>query len=185
MTPPNEVTQLLLKWRQGDRQALEQLLPLLYGELRQLAGGFLRRERSDHTLQATALVNEAYLRLVDQTLPDFQNRAHFFGVAAKAMRRILVEHARARGAAKRGGGADKVPVEDVPLQTPARDPEILDLEDALLRLEEADPRKARVIELRFYGGMTIEEIAQAEGLSTATVGRELRFAEAWLRREIK
>ena len=182
--PKGEVTALLQDWSGGDRQALERLMPLVYGELRRLAASYLRSERRDHTLQPTALVHEAYLRLVDQRSTDWRNRAHFFGIAAQMMRRILVDHARRRHAAKRSGGTVPFEVEtsdDVWLE---RGAELLALDAALTKLEGLDPDQARVVELRFFGGLTIEETAEAARVSPATVKREWRTARAWLRREI-
>ncbi|MBI5282075.1 MAG: sigma-70 family RNA polymerase sigma factor [Candidatus Solibacter usitatus] len=184
MPAREEVTQLLHAWCGGDQEALDRLLPYVYSELRVLAASHLRRERAGHTLQATALVHEAYLRLVDDTLPEFQSRSHFFGIAARAMRQILVEHARARGAAKRGGGAARLSLDDIATLAEAGSPGILDLDEALTRLAALDARKSRMIELRHFGGLTIDEISALEGCSAATVGRDLRFAESWLRREM-
>ena len=168
MPPPNEITPLLLRWSQGDSAALSQLLPVVYAELRQLAQSYLRRERSDHTLQPTALINEAYLRLIKQDFPDWQSRRHFFGVAAQLMRQILVEHARARAAGKRGGGGQK-----------------FSLDDALVALAQFDERKVRIIELRYFAGFSLEETAEALELSVTTIGHEMRIARAWLRREME
>ena len=177
-----EVTALLKAWSGGERGALERLLPLVYGELRRLAASYMRQERPDHTLQPTALVHEAYLRLVDQNV-SWQNRAHFFGIAAKMMRRILVDHARRRQAAKRNAPIYRLsPPEG--LAGPDRDPELLGLDQALGDLEALDPRQARIVELRFFGGLGVEETAVVVGVSSATVKREWRTARAWLRREI-
>ncbi|MBI5083050.1 MAG: sigma-70 family RNA polymerase sigma factor [Acidobacteria bacterium] len=184
MPAREEVTQLLHAWCEGDQAALDRLMPYIYSELRSLAASYIRREREGHTLQATALVNEAYLRLVGGPLPEFQGRSHFFGIAARAMRQILVEHARARGAAKRGGGAARLSLDEIATLAEACSPGILDLDDALTRLAALDARKSRMIEFRYFGGLAIEEIAAMEGCSVATVGRDLRFAEAWLRREM-
>lgn len=178
------ITQLLERWSAGEQEALDQLMPLVYDELHRLAGAYLRRERRDHTLQTTALVNEAYLRLIDQRNPRWQNRAQFFGVAAQLMRRILVDHARAHRAAKRGG-----PQEDLSLsqarhfgETP--DLDLLALHDLLEQLAEIDPDQSRIVELRFFGGLTIEETAEVMKISHATVEREWTMARAWLRREL-
>jgi len=181
--PGGEVTALLKDWSGGDRQALERLMPLVYGELRKLAGSYLRSERSSHTLQPTALVHEAYIRLVDQKNVVWQNRAHFFGIASRMMRRILVDHARKRQAAKRGPLTYHV---SDPAGEPVRerDPELLALDSALSDLEKLDPQQARVVELRFFGGLTVDEIATVSGISSATVKREWRTARAWLRREV-
>ncbi len=180
--PANELTQLLFEWKQGNREALDALTPIVYQELRRLAGSYLRRERSDHTLQPTALIHEAYVRLVDQNTPQFQSRAHFFGVASQLMRQILVDHARSHRAAKRGGEGKKVSLENAVVFTEERSEELLALDEALSKLSEFDERKAKAVELRFFGGLSIEEIAQALDISVATVGRELRMAQAWLHR---
>ena len=181
--PALEVTALLKDWSGGDRAALERLMPLVYGELRKVAGSYLSMERPDHTLQPTALVHEAYLRLVDQRNVDWQNRAHFFAIAAKMMRRILVDHARRRRAAKRGVPA--LVLETAMEEGLSRDPELLALDSALSGLESLDPRQAQIVELRFFGGLTVEETAEAAGISPATVKREWRTARAWLAREIR
>jgi RNA polymerase sigma factor (TIGR02999 family) len=180
---PREVTALLKDWSGGDRQALERLMPLVYGELRKLAASYLRAERPDHTLQPTALVHEAYLRLVDQRSVSWANRAHFFGIAAQLMRRILVDHARKRHAAKR---AALYRVTATPAASPSgdRDPELLSLDAALSELAKLDERQARIVELRFFAGLTVEETAEVTGVSPATVKREWRTARAWLRREM-
>jgi len=180
-----DVTGLLRRWNEGDRGALESLIPMVYGELRRLAAHYLKVERPDHTLQPTALVHEAYLRLVDQNGVPWQNRAHFFGIAARTMRRILVEHARRRNAAKRRGGALRVTtgVADA-VATPERDPEILALDEALTLLEGLDPQQAQIVELRFFGGLNVEETAEVAGVSSATVKRKWRTARAWLRQEL-
>ncbi|HYO64060.1 MAG TPA: sigma-70 family RNA polymerase sigma factor [Pyrinomonadaceae bacterium] len=175
-----DVTQLLLNWSNGDGHALEELLPLVYNELRQLAERYLRRERSDHTLQATALVHEAYLKLIDQRNVRWQNRAHFFGVAAQAMRRILVDHARGHMAAKRGSGGVKLSLDEGLMVSDEKADELVALDDALNRLAEIDPQKSRIVELRFFGGLSIEETAEVLGIGTATVTRQWRLARAWL-----
>ncbi len=183
---PKEVTQLLADWRGGSHQALEELMPLVYQELHRLADHYLRRERVGHTLQATALINEAYLRIINQEAVNWQNRAHFFGVAAQMMRRILVDHARSHLYAKRGGGAQKLTINealDVPQQE--RDLDLVALDDALQRLEQIDPQQSKIIELRFFGGLTIEETAEVLGISPATIKREWNWAKAWLYRELK
>jgi RNA polymerase sigma factor (TIGR02999 family) len=177
------VTQLLVELNNGDREALDKLLPLVYGELRQLADRYLRRERSDHTLQATALVHEAYLRLVDQNVP-WQNRAHFFGVAAQMMRRILVDHARSLHAEKRGSGGIKISLDDVFDLSDERAAELVLLDEALTNLAEHDPQKSRIVELRYFGGLSIEETAKVLGIGTATVIRQWRMAKAWLYHEV-
>jgi RNA polymerase sigma factor (TIGR02999 family) len=178
-------TGLLLAWGGGDQRAREQMLPLVYDELRRLAAGYLRRERPGHTLQPTALVHEAYVRLIDQRQVDWSNRAQFVGLAAVMMRRVLVNHARDRVAGKRGGGAEHVPLTVAGEQLggpPALD--FLDLHDALERLAALDPRKSQIVELKFFGGLTMEEIADAVGVSLATVEREWTFARAWLYAEV-
>ena len=182
--PKNAVTQLLLRWSEGDKAALGKLMPLVYRELRRLAGHYMRRERPGHTLQASALVNEAYLRLVDYRRMQWQNRAHFFAVAAQAMRRVLVEHARSRQYAKRGGTAQRISLDDVAVLTDQQAAELVALDDALTSLEALDDRKARIVELRYIGGLSIEEAAETLGVSTATVERDWRSAKAWLYRAI-
>ena len=182
--PKNAVTQLLLRWSEGDKAALGKLMPLVYRELRRLAGHYMRRERPGHTLQASALVNEAYLRLVDYRRMQWQNRAHFFAVAAQAMRRVLVEHARSRQYAKRGGTAQRISLDDVAVLTDQQAAELVALDDALTSLEALDARKARIVELRYIGGLSIEESAETLGVSTATVERDWRSAKAWLYRAI-
>jgi len=182
--PRGEVTALLKDWSGGDREALERLMPLVYGELRRVAASYLRSERPDHTLQPTALVHEAYFRLVDQKEVVWQNRAHFFGIAAQIMRRILVDHARKRQAAKRDAAGLKVVAEADAASAPNDAPDLLALDSALDALERLDPRQARIVELRFFGGLTVEETAEVASISPATVKREWRTARAWLRREI-
>jgi len=179
------VTRLLADWGRGNEQAREALIPVVYEELRRLARRHLWRERPDHTLQSAALVNEAYLRLVRQDAPRWQNRAHFFGVAAQLMRHILVDHARNRLAAKRGAGAPLLALD--PELAPARKQEVdlVALDDALGKLANLDPQQGRVIELRFFGGLSIEETAVVLGVSPATVKREWATARAWLHRELK
>ncbi|HYX19801.1 MAG TPA: sigma-70 family RNA polymerase sigma factor [Thermoanaerobaculia bacterium] len=179
-----EVTALLREWSAGDRGALERLMPLVYGELRQLAASHLRSERGDHTLQPTALVHEAYLRLVGQRSVSWANRAHFFGIAAQMMRRVLVDHARRRLAAKRSPGTLRIDLGEETAAAPDRMPELLALDRALTELERLDPRQARVVELRFFAGLSVEETAEVAGVSTATVKREWRTARAFLRHEI-
>ena len=185
-SPPGDagtITNLLLKWREGDSSALESLTPIIYDDLLRLARARLSRERGSHTLEATALVHESYLRLADQSRLQAVNRAHFYAIAANLMRRVLVDYARRRNADKRGAG------ERFTLRTgmdvaQESDPDSLNLDEALRKLEGLDARKARVIELKYYGGMTTEEIALVLEISVATVGRELRLAQAWLRREL-
>ena len=178
------VTQLLVAWKAGSKEALDRLTPIVYGELKRLASHYLADERAAATLQPTVLVHEAYLRLVAQSLPDWESRSHFFGVAAQLMRQILVDHARRRRSAKRGSGAEKVSLDSIVSFAPARGRDIEALDDALNALAEVDQRKCKVIELRFFGGFSMEETAQALGISVATVGREQRMAEAWLHREV-
>lgn len=175
-----EVTQLLLDWSNGDKEALDKLVPVVYQELRRLAGYYMRRERAGHTLQTSALVNEAYMRLVDYRQMRWQSRAHFFAVAAQAMRRILVEHARKRHFAKRGGGAIQVSLDEAATVSAKQAAELIELDDALTGLEAIDPRKSRIVELRYIGGLSIEETAEVLNISPATVQREWRSAKAWL-----
>jgi RNA polymerase sigma factor (TIGR02999 family) len=182
--PAPDVTNLLADWSRGDRQALERLVPLVYRELRAIAAGHLRGERRDHTLQPTALVHEAYLKLVDQTRADWKNREHFFAVAAQMMRRILVDHARAHRAVKRGRDVEKVSLETAHELVSAPVPDVLALDDALTRLSALDARQGQVVELRCFGGLTIEETAVAMDLSPTTVKQEWRLAKAWLVREL-
>ncbi|MEN3333861.1 MAG: hypothetical protein V7641_3226 [Blastocatellia bacterium] len=185
MEPTHSVTQLLIKWGEGDKAALDELMPLVYATLRKLAASYLRRERVNHTLQPTALVDEAYVRLVDQRKPSWQNRAQFFGVAAKLMRNILVDYARERLAAKRGGDLYRLSLSKADQVTSGPDVDLIALDDALNELAAMKPEHARIIELRFFGGLTIEETAVAMGLSTPTVERHWAFARTWLRREMK
>jgi RNA polymerase sigma factor (TIGR02999 family) len=183
-TSTSEVTQLLLAWGNGDKAALDRLMPLLYDELRRLAASYLRRERDGHTLETSALAHEAYMRLVDQNLVQWRNRAHFFGIAAQMMRRILVDHARSHRYAKRGGGARRVSLDEAPQLGVQRAPDLVALDDALQALAQVDPEKARIVELRFFGGLTTEEVAEVMGVSTATVTRHWRLARAWLYRAL-
>jgi RNA polymerase sigma factor (TIGR02999 family) len=182
--PPNEITPLLLRWSQGDEAALGLLLPIVYQELHHLAQSYLRRERANHTLQPTALINEAYLRLVKQDFPEWESRSHFFGVAARLMRQILVEHARAHAAEKRGGGGAPLSLDEALVYTSDNAAELAALDDALQALAQFDERKAHVIELRYFGGLSVAETAAALGLSLATIGHEARLARAWLQREL-
>jgi RNA polymerase sigma factor (TIGR02999 family) len=181
----NNVTRLLGQLRNGNEDAVAQLVPLLYGELRRMAGAYLRIERRNHTLQPTALVHEAYLRLVGQRDVQWQNRQHFFGIAAQVMRRILVDHARGHEAVKRGGAVPKVSLEEAILSSRERSPELLALDEALTRLATLDPQQARIIELRFFGGLTVEETAEVLSISPATVKRDWNMAKAWLTREVR
>jgi RNA polymerase sigma factor (TIGR02999 family) len=186
MDSDTPITRLLQEWQDGNGQALERLVPLVYDELHTLASRYLSRERRDHTLQTTALVNEAYLRLVGRDAP-WQNRAHFFGVAAQVMRRILVDHARRDGRAKRGGGVPHLVLDDVdpPSASAPVDPiDAYALDQALTRLEAFDPNQGRIVELRYFGGLTIEETALVMRVSTATVKRDWAVARAWLYREL-
>jgi RNA polymerase sigma factor (TIGR02999 family) len=180
----HEVTQLLADWSQGDRTALEKLTPLVYEELRRLAHHYMEGQRPNHTLQTTALVNEAYLRLAEQRKPNFTNRSHFFAVAAKAMRQILVDYAKAQQRQKRGAGASKVDLDEAALISPEQSSAILDLNDALERLASLDPRAAHVVELRYFGGLKQEEIAEVLKISIVTIRRDWVFARAWLYREL-
>jgi len=175
----------LLDWGNGDKAALDKLVPVVYQELRRLAAYYMRRERPGHTLQTSALVNEAYMRLVDYSQMRWQSRAHFFAVAAQAMRRILVEHARKRHFAKRGGRAVKVSFDEAAIVSQEQAADLVALDDALTSLEAMDERKARIVELRYIGGLNIEETAEVLAISPATVQREWRAAKAWLYREIK
>lgn len=180
--PRDQATRLLIDWSRGDREAAERLMPLVYDELRMLARGYLQRERSDHTLQATGLVHEAYLRLVDQDTTDWKNRAHFFWIAAQAMRRILVEHARRHRAEKRGGAMERVKFDEALIPATGRSVDLLALDDALKELAQLRPQQSQIVELRFFGGMTIEEAAEVLDVSPRTVKREWRMARAWLRK---
>jgi RNA polymerase sigma factor (TIGR02999 family) len=184
MPSPVDVTALLVEWSRGDRSALNQLLPLVYAELRRIASRQLRRERGAHTLQPTALVHEVYLRLVDQRHVDWRDRAHFFGVTAEVMRRILVDHARRHGASKRGDGVSPVPIEAAGETAAADAIPILALDLALQKLAEFDADLARMVELRAFGGLTIEEAACVLNVSPSTAKREWRTAKAWLGREL-
>jgi RNA polymerase sigma factor (TIGR02999 family) len=179
----HQVTRLLARWRDGDLHAAEELLPLVYEELRRIAHRHMKEERADHTLPATALVHEAYSRLVRMDI-EWSGRVHFLAVAARAMRRILVDHARARGRQRRGGGWAKLSLEDTALLTPEPSEQLVALDEALMRLEQLDVRKARAIELHYFGGLDQAETAEALEISTATLTRDLRFARAWLYREL-
>ena len=184
MGSSDETTRLLYALDADDPSAAERLFALVYDELRALAGDYFRHQRIDHTLQPTALVNEAFVKLVDQTRIDWQNRAHFLAVAARAMRQILIDHARARKAAKRGGDLCRVTMDEAITPISEADPELLDLDDALQRLANMDNRQSKIVELRFFGGMTVEEVAHVLGLSKTTVETEWRMSRAWLRREL-
>ncbi len=181
---PHEVTQLLVAWSNGDQAALEKLMPLIYDELHRLAHRYMAQERPEHTLQTSALVDEAYVRLVDQRDVHWQNRAQFFGIAATSMRRILVSYARSRNRAKRGGGALQVSLDEAALLSDERAAEMVALDEALERLAAVDPRKSQVVELRYFGGLSINETAEVLKVSPGTVMRDWTLAKAWLRREI-
>jgi RNA polymerase sigma-70 factor, ECF subfamily len=179
-----ETTRLLSRWRAGDQAAFDRLLPIVYDELRRLASSYMRAERPDHLLQTTALVHEAYLRLVDQPETSGESRSHFFALAAQVMRHVLVDYARARSRAKRGGGVPPLPLEDVTVISPERADELVAVNEALEGLMAFDQRKGRIFELRHFGGMSVEEAAQVLQVSPATVARDWRMAKAWLRRAI-
>ncbi|HYV40572.1 MAG TPA: sigma-70 family RNA polymerase sigma factor [Thermoanaerobaculia bacterium] len=183
-SPPGEVTRLLVAWSRGDAKALEDLIPLVYDELRRLAERHLSREAPGHTLQPTAVVHEAYLRLVDQKRVTWKNRGHFFAVAAQTMRRLLVDHARRRDAEKRGGTQTRVPLEEAVRSTPPRDADVIALDRALEKLAALDATQARVVELRYFGGLTLDETADVLGTSPSSIGRAFRLAKAWLYREL-
>jgi RNA polymerase sigma-70 factor (ECF subfamily) len=182
---PADVTVLLAEVTKGDQQAASKLIPLVYTELRRLAGRYMRRERTDHTLQATALVHEAYLKLVQHPSVEWQNRAHFFGIAAQVMRHILVDHARGHGREKRGAGQQVVSLEGALAFSPEKSVEVLKLDESLHRLTKLDPRQGRIVELRFFGGLTVEETACVLGISPKTVKREWSVAKAWLHGDLK
>jgi len=185
MTPSsNEVTELLVQWSNGNQAALEKLMPLVYDELHRLAHRYMGHERRGHTLQTSGLVNEAYLRLIDQTRVQWQNRAHFFGIAAQMMRRILVDYARSRSNARHGGGAARVSFDDVQVFSPERPDDVVALDEALKGLAALDQRKSQIVELRFFGGLSIEEAAEVLGVSPGTVMRDWTLAKAWLHRAI-
>jgi RNA polymerase sigma-70 factor (ECF subfamily) len=183
---PPEITLWLQQWSVGNADALEALMPVVYGELHRQASSYLRRERMGHTLQPTALINEVYLKLIDQQHVNWQNRAHFFGIAAQAMRRILVDHARSRHRDKRGGNEENLPLEAVEFAvSDNKNVDLVALDEALSRLAQLDERQARIVELRFFSGMSVEETAEALGISPATVKNDWRTAKAWLFREIQ
>ena len=185
MTPSSSnVTQMLHDRSDGDREVLDKLIPIVYEELRRQAARYLRRERPGHTLQTTALIHEAYLRLIDQKDVRWQNRAHFYAISAQLMRRILVDHARSRQAAKRGGSDIKLPLEEAMIASEGREVDLVALDEALERLAAIDPQQSRVVELRFFSGLSVEETAEVLGTSTRTVKRDWNVAKAWLRREI-
>ena len=178
------VTELLVRWRAGDREALHVLMPLVYDEMRHLAHSYLRHERPGHTLQSTALVHEAFVRLTGNALPQWEDRTHFFGIAAHVMRQILVEYARSRNAGKRGGSVVKLAIDSVQEPSPAPDLDIVALDDALRDLARIDPQQSRVVELRFFSGLSIEDTAEVMGISESTVKRDWNTARAWLYREL-
>jgi len=181
---PSEVTRLLAAWSDGDKTALDKLVPLVYQELRRLARNHMRRERAGHPLQTTALVNEAYLRLVDQRHVKWQNRSHFFAIAAQAMRRILVSMARARSAARRGGNEQPISLDEVAVVSPNRSSQLVALDDALQTLAALDARQSQVVEMRFFGGLNVEETAEVLSVSSETVMRDWKRAKAWLYKEL-
>jgi RNA polymerase sigma-70 factor, ECF subfamily len=184
-SPPRHViTGLLHAWNNGDRDALERLVPLVEGEMRRLARGYMRHERKGHTLQATALVNEAFLRLADGPRLAWQDRGHFLGIAARIMRRVLVDHARSRGYVKRGGDAQRVSLHEATLVAPERSVDLLALDRALDRLAALDPRRSQVVELRYFGGLSVEETARVLNVSAETIKRDWRLAKLWLLREL-
>jgi RNA polymerase sigma-70 factor, ECF subfamily len=185
MPHPPEITQLLIAWCDGDKTALDKLTPLVERELHRIARHYMRRENPGHTLQTTALVNEAYIRLVNQRDVRWQNRAHFFGIAAQIMRRILLNHARNRHRVKRGGGATQVSLSEAAVVSEEKSAELIALDEALERLAEVDERKARVVELRYFGGLSVEEAAEVLGVSQVTVMRDWNMAKAWLTREMR
>lgn len=186
MQTSHDVTQLLLKWSSGNKDAFSELLPLVYKELQKIAHRYLNRERNANTLQTTALVHEAYIKLIDQNRVQWQNRAHFFGIAAQAMRRILVDNARQRLADKRGKGAEKVSIDEGLIDiSDERAGNLVNLDDALKKLAEIDAQKSQLVELRYFGGLSIEETAEVLGVSVATVNRQWRTAKAWLYNEVK
>ncbi len=180
-----EVTRLLSALTRGDDGAASKLIPVVYGELRRLAGSYMRRERVDHTLQATALVHEAYLKLIEQRSANWQSRAHFFGVAAQLMRRILIDHARGHSRQKRGGEQKRVSLDEAFVFSEKQADELLAVDDSLNRLTEIDPRQARVVELRFFGGLSVEEAAEVLGVSPKTIKRDWSVAKAWLYADLK
>ena len=184
LTDDRPITTLLHEFAAGDRSAFDRLIPLLYPELQRLARSYMRKERATHTLQPTALVHEAYARLVKQAQPDYRSRAHFMGVAAQVMRQILVDHARTRNAGKRGGGAANVPFDEVTAMSAKRPSAMIALDDALARLARKDPLKAQLVEMRFFGGMTAEDSAEVLKMTPTEVRRHLRIGQAWLQREL-
>lgn len=185
MTPsPENVTQLLVRWGNGDQAAFDQLMPIVYAELRRMARGYMNRQGADHTLQTTALVHEAYFKLAGESDKQWQNKSHFFAVAAKAMRHVLVDYARSSQAAKRGGGHDFIPLDDARIPPPDRMEELVALDDALNVLSTLNPRQSEVVEMRFFGGLSVEETAQSLNVSPETVMRDWRAAKAWLYQQL-
>ena len=182
---PHEVTQLLLAWSKGDKAALDQLMPLVYTELRRLAKSYMRRERAGQTMQTTALIHEAYLRLVDVDRVRLENRGHFFAAASRLMRQVLVDLAREHGSRKRGGAALQVSLDEAMVVSKQRDEGLLALDEALNALAQIDPRKSRMVELRFFGGLSVEETAEALGVSVETIHRDWRLARSWLLRRLR
>lgn len=185
MTTPEPITQLLIDWNNGSPEALEKLMPMVEAELRRIAANYMRRERPGHTLQTSALVNEAYLKLVDQREVRWQNRSHFFALASQLMRRILLDHARTQGRVKRGGDAVHVNLEDVAVMSPQKSEELIALDEALTRLAEFDPQKGRLVEMRFFGGLTVAEVAEVLEIAPVTVMLHWRLAKAWLQKEMR
>ena len=181
---PENITEMLVGYGRGDKEALDRLMPIVYEELRRQAARYLRKERPGHTLQTTALIHEAYVRLVDQRHVQWQNRAHFFGIASQLMRRILVDHARTKKRVKRGGSDVKVSIDDANVAVKGQDLDVVALDEALQRLAEIDEQQSRIVELRFFSGLTVEETADVMGISKATVKREWSMAKAWLHREL-
>ncbi|MFT3744555.1 MAG: sigma-70 family RNA polymerase sigma factor [Pyrinomonadaceae bacterium] len=181
---PEEITQILVEWRSGDEQAIERLFPIVYNELKRQARRYLRRERSDHTLQPTALVHEAYMRLAGTSTPPIENRVHFFGIASRIMRQILVDHARQRNAEKRGGTVQRFSLEELDILPEQSAGDLLALNEVLDQLEKIDERKCKVVEMRFFGGLSENEIAEVLGVSEKTVRRDWNFAKLWLYREL-
>ena len=185
VTLPEQITDLLIDWNNGSAESLAKLMPMVEEELRRIAANYMRRETPGHTLQTTALVNEAYLKLIDQREVRWQNRAHFFALASQLMRRILVDHARTQGRVKRGGNAVHVNLEDVAVITPEKSEDLIALDEALTRLAEFDSKKSKLVEMRFFGGLTVDEVAEVMGIAPVTVMLHWRLAKAWLQREMR
>jgi RNA polymerase sigma factor (TIGR02999 family) len=182
---PEQITQLLIDWNNGSPEAMEKLMPMVESELRRIAANYMRRERPDHTLQTSALVNEAYLKLIDQKQVRWENRSHFFALASQLMRRILLDHARAHRRAKRGGDAVHVNLDDVAVVSPEKSDDLIALDEALSRLAEFDPKKSSIVEMRFFGGLSVNEVAGVLGIAPVTVMLHWRLARAWLQREMR